>query len=160
VVSSGDTDGDVHPGQLSAERDALSVVARGCGDDAASPLVGVERGHERQAVADLERVGRLVILVLHEQLDTVTDERREARIRTKRRGRQITRDAVTRGFDVVEGDRPEALFGVRCRGHWGVGSDVETNMEVSAMITTPMVSSPSALRAKRRRVSSVHSGVT
>ena len=40
------------------------------------------------------------------------------------------------------------------------GSDVETSMEVSAMITTPTTSSADALRPKRRRVSSVHSGVT
>jgi hypothetical protein len=58
-----------HALALAGEGDRLTVIAGGRGDDA-STLVGREIGYQVQAAANLEGAGRVVVLVLDEDVET------------------------------------------------------------------------------------------
>ena len=99
VVAHRHHDGAADALALARERDRLAVVAGGRRDDAAA-LARAQRGDQVHAAADLEGAGRIVVLVLDEDIEPRLA--REQRMAHERRRAYDARDARPGGVDVFE----------------------------------------------------------
>jgi hypothetical protein len=107
VVAEGDADRGGDSEKRCGPGHAQAVIAPRGGDDAAAPLFLGEDRHGGEGVARLERVGRVVVLVLDPDGDAASDRVVQRGVAAKWRGREVGADPAARLQHVVEGDRPD-----------------------------------------------------
>jgi hypothetical protein len=86
--------------KLAGKRQRLPVVPGAGGNDALPPLIRAELANEIQATANLERAGRVVVLVLDP--DAAPDPLIEQRVMQQWGRPHVRVDPRSRGDDVIE----------------------------------------------------------
>ena len=100
IVPSRHGDGARHADALRRERNRLAVIAGAGADDASRALVSRQRGDKVEAAANLERAGRVVVLVFDMNVEPGLGG--EQRMPHQRRAAQLAFESSARAIHIVE----------------------------------------------------------